>query len=49
MGIGWKFLFPTLLLIGNLGSAGTFFLSGDWTKGVYWLASAVCIGAVAYT
>lgn len=48
MEVGWKLLFPTLLLMGNLGSAVGSFLSGDWTRGIYWLASAVCIGAVAY-
>jgi hypothetical protein len=41
-------LFPALLLLCNVGAAGIAFSHKDWQRGVYWLASAVCIGCVAW-
>ncbi len=40
--------FPAVLLGGNLGAAVASFLLHDWRRGVYWLASAVCIAMVAW-
>jgi len=41
-------LFPALLLLSNVGAAFMAFSHKDWQRGVYWLASAVCIGCVAW-
>ncbi len=43
-----RFVFPLLLLALNAGAAVVSFSSGDWKRGVYWLASAVCIGIVTF-
>lgn len=40
--------FPAVLLGGNLGAAVAAFLLHDWRRGLSWLASAVCIGMVAW-
>jgi hypothetical protein len=44
-----RYIFPALLLLLNLGSAAMCFMAGDWKRGLYWIASAVCIGTVAFT
>lgn len=49
MQIDKRYIFPALLLLFNLGSAAVSFASGDWRRGVYWLASGVCIAAVAFS
>lgn len=41
-------VFPALLLVLNVAAALVSFKSGDWRRGVYWLASAVCIAMVAF-
>ncbi|MEQ1864545.1 MAG: hypothetical protein ABL996_07810 [Micropepsaceae bacterium] len=41
-------VFPALLLLLNVASAAVSFYSGDPRRGVYWIASAVCIGMVAF-
>jgi hypothetical protein len=41
-------VFPTLLLLLNIASAVMCFRSRDWLRGVYWLASAVCIATIAF-
>jgi lipoprotein signal peptidase len=41
-------LFPAVLLLCNAGAAFMAFSHKDWQRGVYWLASAVCIGCVAW-
>jgi hypothetical protein len=41
-------LFPALLLLLNLGAAVVCFATRDWNRGFYWLASAVCVGVVAF-
>jgi hypothetical protein len=40
--------FTAVLLGGNLGAAVASFLLHDWRRGVYWLASAICIAMVAW-
>ncbi|HEY4359704.1 MAG TPA: hypothetical protein VGN17_01985 [Bryobacteraceae bacterium] len=42
-----RYVFPVCLLLLNLGAAVLAFRGGDWKRGVYWLASAVCIATVA--
>jgi hypothetical protein len=41
-------LFPALLLLLNLGAALVCFMTRDWNRGLYWLASAACVGLVAF-
>ncbi len=41
-------LFPALLLLCNVGAAIMAFSHKEWQRGAYWLASAVCIGCVAW-
>ncbi len=41
-------LFPALLLLCNVGAAVMAFSHKEWQRGAYWLASAVCIGCVAW-
>ena len=41
-------LFPAMLLLFNVGAAVMALSHRDWQRGVYWLASAVCIGCVAW-
>ncbi len=44
-----RFAFPLALLALNIGAAIVSFITGDWRKGVYWLASAICVGTVAFS
>jgi hypothetical protein len=41
-------VFPAVLLIGNLGAAICYALTGDWKRALYWAASSVCIAAVTF-
>jgi hypothetical protein len=41
-------LFPTALLVCNVGAAICSALSGDYRRSIYWAASALCIGAITY-
>jgi hypothetical protein len=41
-------LFPTMLLLCNLGSSVASAIAGDWRRAVYWAASSVCIAAVTF-
>jgi hypothetical protein len=43
-----RFLFPALLLAGNIGAAIVCFCMRDWKRGTYWLASGICIAMVAF-
>jgi len=40
--------FPTVLLLCNVGAAVLAFSHGDRQRGLYWLASAICIACVAW-
>ena len=42
-----QLILPGVLVAINVGEAVVCFFCGDWKKGVYFLASAVCIGMVA--
>jgi hypothetical protein len=44
-----RFIFPSVLLAMNLASAAMSLWGGDWKRGLYWLASAVCIATVAFS
>jgi hypothetical protein len=39
---------PIALLALNVAAAVVCFANDDWRRGAYWLASAVCIGTVAF-
>jgi hypothetical protein len=41
-------LFPSLLLVCNVGAAICCAVSGDYRRSVYWAASALCIGAITF-
>jgi len=38
---------PLLMVLLNLGAAIVCFMSGDWRRGIYWLAGGVCIVTVS--
>lgn len=40
-------IFPAILFMCNVGSAIVCFAAGDWKRGLYWLASSVCIASVS--
>jgi hypothetical protein len=42
-----QFILPAMLFAFNLGCSLESFARGDWKRGVYWIASAVCIAAVS--
>ena len=41
-------LFPAALIVLNIGAAVVCVFTGDWKKGVYWLAAAVLNAAVTF-
>jgi hypothetical protein len=41
-------LFPSTLLVCNVGAAIFSAASGDYRRSLYWAASALCIGAVSF-
>jgi hypothetical protein len=44
-----RFAFPLLLMALNLGASAFCFIGGDWRRGCYWLASAVCVAMVSFS
>ena len=42
-----RLIFPAVLFLCNLASAIVCFAGGDWKRGFYWTASAVCIVSVS--
>jgi hypothetical protein len=40
--------FPTLLIILDLGAAGTYLWYTDWRRAIYWLAAAVLTATVTF-
>ncbi len=40
--------FPLALLACNAGAAVCYAAAGDYRRSVYWIASAVCIGAITF-
>ena len=42
------YLFPSLLILLDLGAALVYAMDGDWRKGVYWLAAAVLTVVVTF-
>jgi len=41
-------VFPALMLTLNLGASIVSLTRGDWSRGVYWLASGICVAAVTF-
>ena len=39
---------PTVLMIIDFGAAMPYFFSGDWKRGVYWIAAGVLTWSVTY-
>lgn len=42
-----KVFVATLILL-DLAAAASFFMAGDWRRGVYWLAAAVLSAVVTF-
>ena len=40
-------IFPVLLILMNVGASVVAFKAGDWSRGVYWIASALGLVMVA--
>jgi hypothetical protein len=43
-----KRFFPALLVLGNLAAAAVCLWARDFRRAAYWIASACCIGLVAF-
>jgi hypothetical protein len=41
-------LFPTLLIILDLGASGVYLFYADWRRAIYWLAAAVLTATVTF-
>jgi len=41
-------IFPTLLILLDLGASGVYAASGDWRRAIYWLAAAVLTATVTF-
>jgi hypothetical protein len=48
MTIDKRYVFPAMLMAFNIGAAVMSFFGGDTKRGVYWLASGICIAMVAF-
>lgn len=42
-----RLIFPAVLFLCNLASAIVCFAGGDWKRGLYWMASSICIASVS--
>jgi len=42
-----QLIFPVLMVLMNVGASVVAFKAGDWRRGVYWIASALCLGMFA--
>ena len=40
-------IFPALMILMNVGASVVAFKLGDWRRGMYWIASALCLGLIA--
>jgi len=38
-----QLIFPALLILMNVGASLVAFKAGDWRRGGYWIASALCL------
>lgn len=43
-----EFIFPTLLIVLDVGAAIVYGVNGDWKKVIYWVAAAVLNAAVTF-
>ena len=41
-------IFPTVLIILDIGASMVYWSKGDWRKGVYWIAAAVLTFVITY-
>jgi hypothetical protein len=41
-------LLPTILMIIDFGAAMPYFFSGDWKRGIYWIAAGVLTWSVTW-
>lgn len=41
-------LFPTILIVLDLGASIMWLVAGDWRRAIYWLAAAVLTATVTY-
>jgi hypothetical protein len=41
-------IFPTLLIVLDLGAAGFYGLDLDWKRAIYWIAAAVLTACVTF-
>ena len=42
-----QWIFPAVMILMNVGAAVVAFKAGDWRRGGYWIASALCLGLIA--
>ncbi len=42
-----RLIFPAILFLCNIASAIVCFANGDWKRGLYWMASSICIASVS--
>lgn len=43
-----QYIFPILLMVLDIGAAIMCFFSGDWKKGIYWIAAAILSATVTF-
>lgn len=41
-------IFPTLLIIGDLGASGVYLFYHDWRRAIYWLAAATLTASITW-
>ena len=41
-------IFPTLLILLDLGASGVYAFHADWRRAIYWLAAAVLTATVTF-
>jgi hypothetical protein len=41
-------LFPSILVLLDLGAAVSYFVAGDWKRSIYWLAAATLTITVTF-
>lgn len=46
--MNWKYVFPCLLICGNIGAALVYLLDGDWRRTIYWLAAATLTATITF-
>jgi hypothetical protein len=44
----YKYLFPSILIVLDIGAALIYLTQGDWKRFIYWIAAAVLTATVTY-